>query len=99
MRLVKTKGNPACKQCGGFGWYQAVSGPVTCSCASYTLYECGICDCYHPWSWDGDCRDDANRFGSPEEYAQKMGVSIYKVEVRSMDDRVATDCEENRRRK
>ena len=24
-------------------------------------YECGICDQIHPWDWDGDCRDDANR--------------------------------------
>lgn len=27
-----------------------------------TYYECGICDHLHPWGWDGDCRDDANRF-------------------------------------
>lgn len=25
-------------------------------------YECGICGCWHPLDWDGDCRDDANRF-------------------------------------
>lgn len=25
-------------------------------------YECGICGHYHPLEWDGDCRDDANRF-------------------------------------
>src|SRR5688500_11101767 len=22
-------------------------------------YECGICSCYHPAAWDGDCREDA----------------------------------------
>jgi len=27
-----------------------------------TFYDCGICECYHPADWDGDCRDDANRF-------------------------------------
>jgi hypothetical protein len=28
---------------------------------THALYECGICSCYHPWNWDADCRDDANR--------------------------------------
>lgn len=27
-----------------------------------TYYECGCCGSYHPTSWDGDCRDDANRY-------------------------------------
>lgn len=57
----------------------------------HVLYECGICSCYHPWDWDGDCRDDYNRWGSPEEYARAKGVSADEVEVRSMDDRVAAD--------
>lgn len=55
------------------------------------LYECGICGSYHPWSFDGDCRDDANRYGSPEEYARKLHRSVYRIEVRSMDDRIAAD--------
>ena len=55
------------------------------------LYECGICGSYHPWDFDGDCRDNANRITSPEEYAVKLHVSAYDVEVRSMDDRVAAD--------
>lgn len=25
------------------------------------FYECGICDGIHPWGFNGDCRDDANR--------------------------------------
>jgi hypothetical protein len=58
---------------------------------THTLYECGICDCYHPWSFDGDCRDDSNRYGSPEEYAEKMKVSPYEVEVRTMTERLAAD--------
>lgn len=57
------------------------------------LYECGICDCYHPWRWNGDCRDDANRYGSPEGYAAHCHVSVYDVEVRSMDDRLTADRE------
>ena len=27
-----------------------------------SFYECGICGHMHPASWDGDCRDDNNRF-------------------------------------
>lgn len=26
------------------------------------LYQCGICDHWHRAAWDGDCRDDAERF-------------------------------------
>ena len=26
------------------------------------FYDCGICGHYHPHSWNGDCRDDNNRF-------------------------------------
>ena len=55
------------------------------------LYECGICDCYHPWDWTGDCRDDANRYGSPEDYAAQHGVSVYYVEVRPMAERLKAD--------
>lgn len=29
-------------------------------------YHCGICECYHPAQWDGDCRDDNNRFALDE---------------------------------
>lgn len=57
----------------------------------HVLYECGICSCYHPWDFTGDCRDYSNRFGSPEEYAGVKHVSIYAVDVRSMDERLAAD--------
>jgi hypothetical protein len=55
------------------------------------IYECGICGAYHPWNFDGDCRDDQNRIADPDEYAKQLGVP--DVEVRSMDDRVAADLE------
>lgn len=32
----------------------------------WKYYECGICECLHPLQWDGDCRDDANRFAMDE---------------------------------
>jgi hypothetical protein len=26
------------------------------------FYECGCCGCYHLEEFDGDCRDDLNRY-------------------------------------
>ena len=37
--------------------------------AEQSLVECGICDCWHPQDFSGDCRDDSNRFGAPEDLA------------------------------
>lgn len=56
---------------------------------THVLYECGICESLHPWDWDGDCRDDANRYADAEDYAGRSGVSAFDVEVRSMEDRLA----------
>lgn len=33
--------------------------------------QCGCCTGYHLKTFNGDCRDDANRFGSPEEYVER----------------------------
>ena len=57
----------------------------------HVLYECEICDCFHPWTFDGDCRDDANRYGAPDDYATRHGVDELQIEVRSMEDRVTAD--------
>lgn len=54
------------------------------------IYECGICDCCHPWDWNGDCRDDANRF-SPDEYADRLGVEEYQLEIRDWAERLEAD--------
>jgi hypothetical protein len=35
------------------------------------LVECPICCCFHPQSFDGDCRDDDNRFPPPEDQADE----------------------------
>lgn len=51
-------------------------------------YECGICDCIHPWDFQGDCRDDANRFAMDELEEKHGGLGF---ELRSMDERVAAD--------
>ena len=55
------------------------------------IYECGICGAYHPWNWDGDCRDDAHRFAGPEEYAQIKHLSLMSIEIRSMEERIEAD--------
>jgi len=55
----------------------------------HIIYECGICGCYHKWSWRGDCRYEKHRIEDPDEYAEKLGVSGVDVEVRTMDERVA----------
>jgi hypothetical protein len=47
------------------------------------FYECGICDHLHPWDWDGDCRDDLNRF-TGDEIPDDAQVSTW-------DDRLNTD--------
>lgn len=55
------------------------------------LYECGCCGCYHPWSWDGDCRDDANRYAGPDEYAEIFHTPEEDIQIRTMCER--TECE------
>jgi hypothetical protein len=60
----------------------------------FKIYECGICDHYHPWDFKGDCRDDSNRYGSPEEYAERMKYNPDLVEVLSMQDRINEDDRE-----
>jgi hypothetical protein len=36
------------------------------------FYNCGCCGQYHPINWDGDCRDDDNRFFA-DELDEKYG--------------------------
>ena len=31
-----------------------------------TFYECGTCNCYHPATFSGDCRNDSMRFAAGE---------------------------------
>jgi hypothetical protein len=58
---------------------------------THKLYECGICNCLHPWDWNGDCRDDANRFGDEIDYADAKKIGVYCIEVLSIEDRVNAD--------
>jgi hypothetical protein len=59
------------------------------------FYECGICDCLHPWDWNGDCRDDANRFASysgalPDPRVPEVPKD---AEILSWEDRQKADLE------
>ncbi len=58
----------------------------------HILYECDICGSLHPWDWNGDCRDDENRYGDEADYAQAHDISAYSVAVRSMEDRLYEDA-------
>ncbi len=62
------------------------------------LYECEICYCIHPWDWNGDCRDDANRYNGIEDFEERTGISEFneatgklQIELRSMDERLEAD--------
>lgn len=45
-------------------------------CAPY--YLCGICEHYHPAAWDGDCREDQNRY-TEDELDRKHGSGWIEV--------------------
>ncbi len=51
-------------------------------------YLCEICGAHHPWKWNGDCRDDANRF-TYESLDVLHGPNGW--DERSMDERVEAD--------
>lgn len=42
-------------------------GSAECARCS-PLEECGLCGAYHRPDFDGDCRDDAERFDSPDAF-------------------------------
>lgn len=49
------------------------------------VYECGICDCYHPWEWNGDCREDAARLidlpADAEIYSMEDRLDVWNLDV------------------
>lgn len=52
--------------------------------AAPIFYECGICDCYHRWTWNGDCREDGERF--------TLDQIPESAEIRSMEERITADA-------
>lgn len=61
--------------------------------ATYILYSCEICGAFHPWTWDGDCRDDANRYDSDEDYIERNNLpTCEEIEVRDISERAISDA-------
>lgn len=58
------------------------------------LYECGICDCLHPWDFQGDCRDNNNRYADAEDYAERHNISEYDIDVLEWEERLEADQRE-----
>lgn len=57
-------------------------------------YQCGICGCLHPWEWNGDCRENANRF-TLDQLEDMYGDDYWHLDIRSMEERIIADNEEN----
>jgi hypothetical protein len=51
-------------------------------------YDCAICGHFHSWDWDGDCRDDTNRF-TYDQLDKLHGPNGYVT--LDMEERVAAD--------
>ena len=51
---------------------------------AYQIYECGICGSYHAASWEGDCRENENRFADPEDFAKRRSLHLSAVEIVDM---------------
>jgi hypothetical protein len=46
---------------------------------SNILVECGCCSCYHRDDFEGDCREDSERFASPEDFEERTGLECEDV--------------------
>lgn len=60
----------------------------------HIIYECDNCGSFHPWNWNGDCREEASRFTGPEEYAERNNISENAIEMRPFDYRFMADAVE-----
>ena len=59
----------------------------------YVLYDCDICGGTHEWGYNGDCRNNSERYVDAEDYAARRKVNIKDIEVRDMEERVEADLE------
>ncbi len=58
---------------------------------SNIYYDCEICSHFHPWDWNGDCRDNKNRL-TYDDLDERHGENNYKV--LSWVDRIEADQKE-----
>lgn len=52
-------------------------------------YECGICGHWHPATWDGDCRDDADRL-TVEDIEDRHGTGWQEAPMPGTEDGLST---------
>jgi uncharacterized Zn finger protein len=45
------------------------------------LVDCESCGGMHPYEFMGDCREEVNRYGSEQDYADRNGVSVNNLIV------------------
>jgi hypothetical protein len=55
---------------------EAAKGPVK-------IVHCGSCEGYHRIDFRGDCREDSERFASPEEAEERLGCEVVEVDEES----------------
>ena len=55
----------------------------------HKLYECGICDCMHQVGFEGDCREDDERFANEFDYAERTGIDSDDVEIEYIEGELA----------
>ena len=52
----------------------------------YVLSDCGSCGAFHPVVFEGDCRDNQNRFYTVKDYAHTLGVEEDKINILSQEE-------------
>ncbi len=50
------------------------------------VIECGCCCCWHRAEFTGDCRNDAERFASPEQAANRLNSLVQVAYLDISDD-------------
>lgn len=58
------------------------------------FYDCGICGHYHPIGWNGDCRDDDNRF-TANDLDEKYGENEWEDLLMPGTPRYDWHCADN----
>jgi hypothetical protein len=66
-------------------------GPVikTVSKDKHYLADCDQCGSLHPYEFLGDCREDANRYGDEQDYAERNDASVFDIVVLPTHETIA----------
>jgi hypothetical protein len=52
------------------------------------LIECGCCGYWHEDTFHGDCRDNSERYESPEDYARRNRITTKDIRVTELNGQV-----------